>query len=191
MRRSAILTAALLAVPAHLFAADEGGGLFAVDPGLSIWTIAVFLLLLFTLRKYAWAPILGVLDAREAGIRSAIDEAAQARTEAAALLEEHRRLMSEARKQTQDLMAQGREAGERLRKEIESKARDEADQILRRAKGEIERERDKALETIRAESVDLALSAASKLVGERLDSAADRAMIQGYLKELGSSPAEA
>lgn len=192
MRSFSILLTVLLAAPAPLLAADEGGGgLFAVDPGLSLWTIIVFLAVLIVLGRFAWKPILGALDAREEGIRGAIAESRRAQAEAIALLEEHKAQLADARRQSQELVAEGREAGERLRKEIESKAREEAEAILDRARLEIERERDLALDTIRKESVELALAVASRLVREKLDSDADRALIQTYLQELSNSSVEA
>lgn len=192
MRSFSILLTALFAAPAPLLAADEGGGgLFDVDPGLSLWTIIVFLAVLFVLGRFAWKPILGALDAREAGIREAITDSRRAQAEAVALLEEHKSQLADARRQSQELVTEGRDAGDRLRREIEAKAREEAEAILDRARNEIQRERDLALDTIRKESVELALAVASRLVREKLDSDADRALIQRYLQELNSSSVEA
>ncbi len=164
--------------------AAGGGGLFAVDPGLWIWTIVVFLVVLTVLGKFAWGPILKGLDSREAGIRGAIEEAAKHRTEAAALLEEHKRQIADARRQGQELIAEGRDAGQRLRAEIETKARDESERMLERARSEIAREREQAIEALRRESVDLALAAASSVLGKKLDAASDRALVEDYLRGL-------
>jgi F-type H+-transporting ATPase subunit b len=177
----------LLAVaPAPLLAADEsgGGGLFALDPGLSLWTIVVFLLVLFILKKYAWGPILGALDAREQGIRSSIDQATKLQAEAASLLEEHRRQLADARRQAQEIVAEGRSAAERLGREIQDRARQEGDRIVERARVEIERERDQALSTVRTEAVELALAAASRLLEERLTEDRDRELVKSYLARM-------
>lgn len=190
MRIPATVMLALLAAPAPLLA-DEGGGLFAVDPGLSLWTIVVFLLVLFVLGKFAWGPILGQVEEREDSIRRSIEEARTMRAEAESLLEEHRAQLADARRQAQEIVAEGREAGERLRREVESKAREEADRMLERARAEIGRERDQALEAIREESVDLALAAASRILDEKLDAEADRELIQRYLAGMKSPVAEA
>jgi F-type H+-transporting ATPase subunit b len=185
---------ALLAMaPAQLLAAQEngGGGLFSLDPGLSLWTIVVFLLVLFILKKYAWGPILGALDARESGIRSSIDEATSLQAEAESLLEEHRRQLADARRQAQEIVAEGRAAAERLGREIQDKARHEGDRIVERARAEIERERDKALSTVRTEAVELALAAASRLLEERLTEDRDRELVKGYLAGMdASSPSD-
>jgi F-type H+-transporting ATPase subunit b len=185
-----LLITALTLVPAPVLAQD-GGGLFSVDLGLSIWTILVFLVVLGVLRRFAWNPILGGLEARESGIRESIEEARKMRVEAAELLEEHRRELADARRQSQEILASGRDAGERLRKDIEAKAREESERMIERARGEIERQRDQAIEALRRESVELALSAAGKLLRQKLDGEADRELIEAYLRELDRPVAEA
>ena len=190
MKSSGTLLLVLAATPMPLLA-QEGGGLFDVDPGLSIWTIIVFFAVLFILGKFAWGPILGAVEAREDGIRDAIQEAKTMKQEAEALLQETRDELAGARRQAQDIVSEGRSAGERVRREVEAKAREEADRMLERARLEIEREKDKALETIRTEAVDLALAAASRVLDERLDDKADRELVQRYLQDVSRPPAEA
>jgi F-type H+-transporting ATPase subunit b len=152
-----------------------------------VWTLIVFFGLLLVLSKYAWGPILSAVEAREKGIQSALDEAAARNEEAAVLLEQHRQQLADARRQANELIAEGKAAGDRVRKDIEEKARSEGQAIVERARAEIERERDAALEMLRKESVDLALSAASQLMGENLDQAKDREFVERYLDELGDS----
>jgi F-type H+-transporting ATPase subunit b len=187
------LAVALTAMsPAPAMAAENGGGaLFSVDPGLALWTIIVFLLVLWVLKRFAWGPILGALEAREAGIRKSIDGAASMRAEAESLLEEHRRQLADARRQAQEIVAEGRNAAERIGREVQEKARQEGERIVERARAEIEREKDAALAELRRESVDLALAAASRLLRERLDDDRDRALVKGFLAELETPAAEA
>jgi len=167
-------------------AAEGGGGLFEINTGLSVWTVLVFLGLVLILGKFAWGPILAAVEAREQGIQNALDEAARSNEEAARILEEHRRQLAEARRRAGELLTQGKQAGEKLRREIEEKARAEAQGIVERARADIQRERDKALDALRRESVDLALAAASRLIHERLDQAHDRKLVETYLHELSS-----
>jgi F-type H+-transporting ATPase subunit b len=164
---------------------EGGGGVYDMNTGLSVWTLIVFAGLVFLLGKFAWGPILKMVDEREKGIQSALDQAAASNAEAAKLLEQHKAQLADARRQASELIAEGRSAGEAVRKEIEEKARTEAQSILDRAKDEIGRERDAALETLRKESVELALAAASRLMQENLDQAKDRAIVERYLAELG------
>lgn len=192
MRASRILPAVLVLAatsPVALAAqggGEGGGGLYDINTGLSFWTLIVFGVLVLILGKYAWGPILGAVEAREENIRSALDQAAERNAEAQKLLAEHKEQLADARRQANDLLAEGKAAGETVRREIEEKARVEAQNIIERARVEIERERDAALDTLRRESVDLALAAASRLVQENLDQAKDRQLVEGYLNSLGS-----
>lgn len=197
MRESRVLSWVLIlmiAAPSLLFAQHEsegGGGLYDINTGLSVWTLIVFVSLLLILRKYAWGPIVDAVDSREKGIQAAIDGAAELNAEAAKLLEEHREQMSDARRQASEILAEAKVASERVRKELEEKARTEAQGIVERALAEIERERDGALETLRRESVDLALAAASQLMQESFDQETDRQLVERYLNELVDGAAQA
>lgn len=182
----------LLATPSAVFAAEsEGGGVFAINPGLSVWTTVIFLALLAILWRFAWGPLLGQVEAREERIQGALDESAELRDEAARMLEEHKRQLADARRQSSEIIAEGKMAGERLRKEIEEKARVEANGIVEAARREIVREKDRAIDELRKEAVDLALAAAAKLLHERLDDDADRALVLNYLDGLGGDAPEA
>ncbi len=190
-RLAPALTALLLVMtPSGLLGQEEEVGLFSVDLGLSVWTIVVFLLLLWVLRRFAWGPILGALDDRERRIQSSIDEANRLREEAEDLLKEHQAKVAQAQKEAQEIVNESRQAGERLRREVEEKARAEADRILKRAQWEIGLEKDRVLEEVRRESVDLVLAAASRLLQKELDQEADRELVKRYLDEL-APPAKA
>ena len=199
MRASRILPAMLVlaaGTPEGLWAQGGGEGgenaLFDINLGLSAWTLLVFLGLVFFLRKYAWGPILDAVDAREKGIQAALDEAAGRNEAAAGLLAEHKEQLADARRQANELIAEGKAVGERVRKEIEEKARTEGQAIVERARVEIERERDAALDMMRRASVDLALAAASRLIQENLDQDKDRELVERYLSEMdGSGGAQA
>ena len=192
MRASRIVPATLallVALPGTVWAqggGEGGGGLFDINTGLSVWTLVVFGILVFILGKYAWSPILAAVEAREKGIQAALDGAAALNKEAAGLLAEHKEQLADARRQANELIAEGKAVGETVRKDIEEKARAEAQSIVDRALAEIERERDAAVDSLRKESVDLALAAASRLMQENFDQAKDRLLVERYLSELGS-----
>jgi F-type H+-transporting ATPase subunit b len=139
------------------------------------------------LGKFAWGPILAAVDAREKGIQSALDEAARRNDESAKLLAEHKEQLADARRQANELIAEGKAVGETVRQDVEDKARAEGQAIIERARAEIERERDAALAMLRKESVDLALAAASRLMQENLDQDKDRQLVERYLNELGGN----
>ena len=169
--------------------AETGGGsaLFNINVGLSLWTVVVFLVLLAILSKFAWGPILGAVRDREEHIQNALDESERHRKEAEALLEEHRRQLAEARRHAQEIIAEGKAAGEKVRKDIEEKAREEGAMLLERARADIHREKESALAEIRKDAVDIALAAATKLMGERMDTQRDRELVLGYVDDLSST----
>lgn len=184
LKTMAVPGLALAATPGALLAAEGGPGLFDVNLGLSLWTVVIFLLLVGLLGKYAWGPILSQVEAREKRIQDALDQSAASRAEAARLLDEHKAQLADARRQAGEIIAEGKAAGEKVRREMEEKARVEAQAIVEGARREIQRERDQAIADLRRESVDLALAAASKLMQERLDDARDREMVLGYIRDL-------
>lgn len=191
MRRyllSGVLAAGLgLARVAPLLAQEEGGGggsLLNIRPGLVIWTWAIFLVLLFVLRRWAWGPIVGALEARERRIQEALDEATREREEAQRLLNEHRKLLNEARNEAQEILTEGRRAAERFRAEMLEEGRQQKDEIVGRARDEIARERDQALDTLRREAVDLSINAASRVLEKNLDSEDNRRLALDYVERL-------
>lgn len=130
-RDIAAVLVALLTTPATLLAAEEGQpGLFSINLGLMIWTIVLFGLLLGVLWKFAWGPILAVLDARESGIQEALDRAAHERQEAEGLLADHRAQLAEARREAQQILADARGTGEQVRRDLADKARTEAQALV-------------------------------------------------------------
>ena len=188
--RIGALVAVMLALPTSVWAQGGAEGttpLFTVNLGTTVWTAIVFLALLGILWRFAWGPILEAVEARESGIQSKLDEAASRNEEAAKLLAEHKEQLADARRQANELIAEGRAAGEHVRAEIEEKARAESQAMVERARGEIERERDRAIDALRKESVDLALAAASRLMQENLDQDKNRQLVERYLSEMGSA----
>jgi F-type H+-transporting ATPase subunit b len=188
-RITAVAFALSAAAPSTVWAqgGEGGGGLYDINTGLSFWTLLVFGILVWVLGKYAWGPILSAVEARETGIQGKLDEAAARNEEAAKLLAEHKEQLADARRQAHELIAEGKAAGENVRKEIEEKARAEGQAIVERARAEVERELEQAIQTLRRESVDLALAAASRLMQESLDQEKDRQLVERYLSEMGSA----
>jgi F-type H+-transporting ATPase subunit b len=190
-RASSLLAVGALLLPVGLSGQEEehaaeagGAALFNPNLGLSLWTVVIFLALLGILWKYAWGPILASATTREERIQKSLDEAAARQAEAAALLEQHRAQLADARRQVQEMVAEGKTAGERLRKDIEEKARADAQSTIERARREIQREKDAAVDELRRESVELALAAAGKLLERKLDAKADRDLVLGYIGDL-------
>ena len=114
--------------------------LVQVDPGLAIWTIVVFLVLLFLLKKFAWGPLLGHLEARRETIEKSLRDAQQARQELERLNRESSGILNRANAEAESILARSHADSEKLRKEMKQKAREEADVIIREARNQIEAE---------------------------------------------------
>src|SRR5437870_2418620 len=129
--------------------------LVQVDPGLFVWTIVTFLVLLTLLAKFAWKPLLAALDTRQNAIRKSLDDAQQAKQDLERLTAESAQIIARARTDADAIITQSRADGERLREEIRQKARTEADHIVKSAERQIQLETTRAIEQIRREAVDL------------------------------------
>jgi F-type H+-transporting ATPase subunit b len=160
------------------------GGPLSVEPGLMIWTVFVFLLLLLILRKFAYPALLGAVEARERALQEQLDTAERNRAESEALLAEHKKLLADARTQAHALLVEARTTAEQERALAMEKTLQEQQQLLERARQEIVAERDRAIAELRREAVDLSLAAASKLIGERLTSETDRKLVEEYLSRV-------
>ena len=162
------------------------GGPLSIEPGLMIWTVLVFVALLLVLRRFAWPALLSAVEAREKALEEMIAEAERSREEAARLLAQHEKLLAEGRASAHALLAEARTAAEKERALAMEKTRQEQEELLERARRDIGAERERAVQELRREAVDLSLAAASKLIGEELNSERDRRIVQEYLGSLGS-----
>lgn len=157
---------------------------FSINSGLIFWTILVFGVLLVVLWRLGWPALLKSVEDRERRIQQQLDEAERARAEAARLLEEHKRTIAAARNEAQELVAKARAVAEKERETLLAKAREEYEQLLARARKEIGAEKEKAILELRREAVDLSIAAASKLVEAKLDTDANRRLVMEYLATL-------
>lgn len=158
-----------------------------INPGLIVWTIITFILLLIVLKRAAWKPLLGALTAREEKIRSALEHADDAHAEAKKLLEENKRQLAQAEEHSQRIIREGREMGERLKAEIVERAHASSRQMVEQAKDEIRREKETALNELRTEVADLAIVAAGRILDANLDTPKQRQLVDTVIKDLQKS----
>jgi F-type H+-transporting ATPase subunit b len=162
----------------------QEGGLLAPSTGLMFWTILTFLIVLVVLWKAALPPILGAVEAREQQIRDLLAAAERDRVAAKEALDQNTRQLDETRSRIQELVAEGRTAGERVRDEIIADGRRQADELLTRSRRDVRQELDRALQELRVEAVDIAIAAASRLVDRNLDEEDNRRLVREYLENL-------
>ena len=181
--------AALAASPLVLRAqehAEEAGGsqIFAVNPGLVIWTWVLFLLTLGILAWKVFPAISGGLEERHRKIQESIDEALQAREDAKAMIAEQQRALETARQEAQGLLEQAKAAAEGTRREILAEAKEQQESLLADARREIDQERDRLREDVRRDAVEVSLAAAERLMRTRLDDAENRRLVEELVGEL-------
>jgi F-type H+-transporting ATPase subunit b len=154
------------------------------DPGLYIWTIATFLILLWLLAKFAWRPLLAALEQRQETIRKSLDDAQQAKQDLERLNAESRKILAEARVQAEHILSQTRTDASRLRDELKEKAQSEAAGVIRNAERQIEMETQRALQQIRNEAVDISVAIASKVLERNVTKEDNERLIEETFKQI-------
>ena len=157
------------------------------DPGLYIWTILVFLILLALLAKFAWKPLLEALDNRQQSIRQALDDARRAKQELQGIHAESAKLLAQARSEAAEIVSRSRSDADRFREEMKEKARAEANAMLRNAERQIELETTRAVQQIREEAVDLSVGIASKILQRNVSREDNERLIAETFKQLEAS----
>ena len=167
--------------------ASSGSFLISPNVGLMIWTLVVFLISLFILRKWVFPLIGEALDKRAKTIEGEIDGAAELRQEADKVLAEYRERLKEARAQSEEILQRARQTAEAH----EHEARDQGKEILaeaaKRAERDIEAATKRALDDIRREVADLTVLATEKVTRKTLDDADQRRLVEEALGELDFS----
>lgn len=162
--------------------------LVAIHPGMIIWTIVTFIVLLVLLKAVAWKPLLGMLDEREKTIRDSLEQARLAREEAEKAIREQKELLARARQEMAATIEKAQRDAEGLRTDILARANREAEEKQRKFAEEIERQKRAALEEVREKTVDLALAAASRLIQAELNDDRQRKLVTSYLDDLRRLP---
>ena len=157
------------------------GGLLTPHGGLMFWTLVIFVLLLVVLTKFAFKPITAAVEAREKALQDAIDQAQKNREESERMVAEQRAGIEAARVEAQRFIAEGRAAGDKMRTEMMEETRHQQQELLERARKEIESEKEKAIADLRREAIDLAIAGASKVIEKNLDDASNRKIVESFL----------
>ena len=158
--------------------------LFDTNPGLIIWTIISFLVLLIVLAKYAWNPILKMLGNREDQIRTALEQADRARTEVAEMMKQNEKYLARADEEYQKMIREGKAFAEKIKDEIVIKAKQQAQQELKQAAEEIQRNVETAKLQLRTEIADLAIQATEKILEETLDENKQKKITDSVINKL-------
>ena len=177
----------LLLIQEHGAEAAEAapkGGLLTPSGGLMFWTLVIFLILLFILSRAAFKPMISAVEAREKALEDAIAKAQADREAAAKLLAEHKSQLESSRGEAQKLIAEGRAVGEKIRADMIEETRGQQQEMLERARREIESEKQRAIADLRREAVDLAIAGAGKVIEKNLDDTSNRQIVEKFLSSI-------
>ena len=176
--------------PGHADSVHEGGWMekwLSFDPGVFMWTIVTFFIVLAILRWKAWGPLIDALDKREEDIRNALASAEKAKEEAGKVAEDYEEMIRKAQAEAQKIVAESKAAGEKVREKIKVTAEKEAGDILEKAQHQIQTEKEKAVQEIRSSVVEFSLQAATKVIEKNVDSEDNRRLIKETVAGIGKS----
>jgi F-type H+-transporting ATPase subunit b len=170
-------------------AAEKGGGSFLVQPGigLMVWTLFVFGVSMYILRRAAWPRIAEALDKRQRAIEDSIELAERTKSEAEQLLEEYRERLKEARVQAEEIVSRARKSAEVHERESTEEARAKREELMAQARRDIETETRRAIQEIRREVADLTVLATEKVMRKSLTEADQERLVKEALEELDFS----
>ncbi len=160
---------------------------FDINGGVIIWTVVIFLILFAGLWRFGYPELLRMVEERERRIKKQLEDAEKANAEAQRLLDEHKTQIAAAHNQAQEILAKAKSVSEKERAMLLGKAREEYDALLNRARKDIDAEKDKAIQALRREAVDLSIAAASRVIEANLDTDTNRKLVTEFLESLGKA----
>ena len=161
-------------------------GLMDIRLNIMFWTLVIFGILYWILKRNAFPALFDAVEAREKALADAIEAAKADRDAAAKLLAEHQAKIEGARNEAQKLIADARAVAEKMRADLIEKTKGEQQEMLERARRDIGIERDKAIAELRREAVDLAIAGASKVIEANLDGDKNRKLVESFLSTLST-----
>ena len=152
-----------------------------------MWTIVTFLIVLMLLKWKAWGPLMSVLDKRAEDIKNALAAADRAKEDAEKASQDYEKLVQKAHSEAQQIIADSKATGEKVKNDIESVARENAEKMIGKAKTQIEAESQKAIQEIKSSVVDLSIEAAEKIIEKNLDSEDNRKLVEQTIDRIGQA----
>jgi len=151
-----------------------------------IWAFVNIAILFVLLRIFLFKPINKIMDERTRSIQNDIDSAKQSREEAEELKTEYTQTLADAKAEAQQILVKAREEASAAKQDMIFKSEEEARQIIDTANKTIENERKRAIQDAQSYVADLAIAAASKIIGENVDDEKNRRIVDNFLSEEGA-----
>lgn len=155
-----------------------------LELGQIITHIIGFVIAVVILKKFAWKPLLSMLEERKSKIRSEFDSIEEERQKAEKLYSDYQTKLEEIDSLARTKIQEAGREGQVLANEIKENARQEARQIVSRTREEIQRDLDKAKVQLRDDVVSMTLQIAEKIIQEKLDQEKDRQLVSRLLDEM-------
>ena len=165
-------------------ASEGGGSLVDVNPGLVIWTVITFAILLFVLKKLAWKPILTALNEREDAIKESLEKAEKAKDEAQKILQENQASLLKADEESKKIIEQSRQYAEKLKDQMLRESKEQAQKIVEDASAQIEQKKEDAFSELKTKVAEIAISAAEKILKENLDKDSHKKLVDRYIEDI-------
>ncbi|MDO8549980.1 MAG: F0F1 ATP synthase subunit B [Ignavibacteria bacterium] len=169
---------------AVLVLASEGGSLVDVNPGLIIWTVVTFIILLFILKRVAWKPILSALDQRETAIKDSLEKAEKAKEEAQKVLQENQASLLKAEEESKKIIEQSRQYAEKLKDQMIKESKEQAQKIVDDASAQIDQKKEAAFNELKTKVAEIAIQAAEKILHENLDKDSHKKLVDRYIEDI-------
>lgn len=148
-----------------------------------IWSAVNIIILFILLKIFLFKPINKIMDERTRSIQEDIDSAKRSREEAEALKQEYAEDINEAKAEAQKIIMKAHEDAEAEKAVILKKSQEEADQLVSDANKAIESKKKRVLAQAQIQIADLAIEAASKIIGENVDDEKNRRLVDQFLSE--------
>jgi F-type H+-transporting ATPase subunit b len=151
----------------------------------ALYQIAAFFVLLLLLKKYAFGPVMNMMEKREQHIAEQISSAEKNRDESEQYLKEQREAIQQARVEAKEIVENSKKMSEQQAAEIVKSAREESERLKENAKQEINTEKAQAISALREQVSTLSVLVAAKVIEKELDEHEQEKLIQETLKEVG------
>ena len=169
-------------------ASGGGGNPLQINIYTYIVQIISFLILVWILAKFAWKPLMNMMEKRRQFIADSIANAEKQRTEAARIKQEYQEELRKARLEAKNIIEKATRESEKRAAEILAQAHKENERLKQTALAEIEREREKAVAEIRMQVIDMSIAVAEKLLRRKLDMEGQQELIDQFIQEVGDRP---
>jgi F-type H+-transporting ATPase subunit b len=152
-----------------------------------VYAIVAFVVLYLLLNKYAFGPLLGIMEERKRLLTEQISTTEQNRLQSEQLLAEQKQALQAVRQESQEIIERAHKISAKQGEEIIDNAKDEAARFKNEAIKDIENEKNKAVVALRSQVSAMSVMIASKIIEKQIDEKSQEKLIEHYLQEVGGN----